>query len=620
MVLLMSILLNGCWADADMTNIDTTASLEVGLALPVGSVGITLGDLLGSTADSSSNLYFAADGTLGIQAEYRLHENFHELDLSQYISNAEKTIDLYEPLKAQIDLLRGQFPLLGLPDNAIQGIPGHPYTIPIDFQILMAYEGINNDLTNERLDSVSITRAMLDAYLQPKNLPFDFDWIDTISIEFGPEFRLNGDHHFLLYAKNPMVSQDVDFGTKLPIDIQSFVLDLVKDHNQPVSNTNVTNASIMQVHLVLTVPEGAPLTPITNNMGVVFGMDVQFITYDAIWGMFSASNMMTDENVVNISEAFGNWDLFRDMRLPLAEPSIKMDITHYMAGPLFIQGDYLYVRSRDGGTRYAEFGEERRHDVRFPEDLATNPDSWMSPFTSRIGDSTTLHVTLDNTPAHGRIDQMFAILPEEFGYKFFVDFDPTVAPQIRITPNTNIAINAVIDVPLVFNEGLYITYEDTIANLNLNSVNLDSLLTNVDITLDELCLKLQVENSLPAQLKLSLYCLDSHGNVVLDNAGDTLSLTSSGSLLIPAPDYAKQDGKMVMTTPGRLEDFIRLDSLQFEAFDAINSLVFRISMDNESLKPVFDANPSFRSRITRNDQLRIGIGVGAKVGAEMKLF
>ncbi|MGN0236097.1 MAG: hypothetical protein ACI4BD_07315 [Paludibacteraceae bacterium] len=612
----------GCRADADLSNIDTTAELEMGLALPVGSIDVTMGDLLGNSTDSIDNLYFAADGTLGIRGEYSRNESFHDLDLSQYVSNAEKTLNLYEPIKEQADILRAQFPFLNIPENTIVGIPGYPMTIPIDFDIYIEYEGINNELTNERLDSISITEALLGAYLQAKDLPFDFDWIDTISMEFGEEFRFNGDHRFLLYAKDPNITQDVDFGTKIPIDLQRFVLDLVEDHTQPVGNTNVVNASTMQVHIVLTVPEDAPQTPINANMGVIFGLDVQFITFDAIWGMFKASNMMTDENVVDLTSAFGNWTLFKDMRLPLAEPSIKLDITHQIAGPLYIQGDYLFVRSRDGGTRYAEFGDDRRHEVRFPEDLATNPDSWMSSFTSQIGDYTTLHVELDNTPEHGRIDQMFSIMPEEFGYKFFVDFDPTVAPQIRITPITEIAIAASLDVPLVFNEGLYLTYEDTIPNLSLNSVNLDSILSSVvdSITVGELKLKLQIENSLPMQLELELYCLDQYGKVVCDSKGDTLRLSTTNTLTIPSPEYSLQNNQIVMTTPGTLEDILNLSVSQFDTFDDISSIVYRITMHNESLQPMFDANPNFHSRINKNDKLRIGMGVGARVGAVLKLF
>ena len=621
---LLALLLSfsGCRVDADMSNLDTKTELDFGVAMPVGTLSVTLGDLLGASVDSNSNLYYRADGTLCFRVDTTMDESFHEINLQDYVSNAEQELNLYEPIKGAIDALRSSLPswiASQIPDDSIKGIERYPIHVPLAFNMGLVFQGINNNVSSERIDSISITHALMNATLNAKNLPFDFEWIDTIMLTFGEQFRLNGENTYLLYYKSESGSGGRSFGDKMPIDIQTFVLDMVKDHSRGPGIDNVLDSTSMQIYIALTIPEDAESSPLTNDMAIVFGMDVQLLEFDAIWGMFEASKFMQDRRELDIRSSLPGWDMLKDMHLPLAEPSISVEVTHHMAGPLFVQGDYLYTRSARGEIRYALFGDEESRVVRYPDDLATNPDSWLSPVGTPLDATQNFSIHLDNTPRWGRIDNLFSIRPDFLGYSFFVDFDETVADQVRLSSNTNVKIDAEIDVPFSFHEGFYMSYRDTMPNLNLNAATLDSMRNSVvdSITQSDAKLKLRVENTLPLSVRLVLHCLDSDGRVIMDAETPThpLRLSSVDTIEIAAPEFGVVGDSLVMTAPGKTEEWLSVDESQFEQYDKVANIVYEIILDNSSLAPVMEEHPEFTSRITKDSNLKIGLGIGMKVGA-----
>ena len=96
----------GCRADVDLNNIDTTSEVELGVALPIGSMSVALSDILG--ANSPEMLYFRNDGVLCLHYDYDRFEDFHAIDFTQYISNAEQTVYVYDSLNAQMERLRAE--------------------------------------------------------------------------------------------------------------------------------------------------------------------------------------------------------------------------------------------------------------------------------------------------------------------------------------------------------------------------------------------------------------------------------------------------------------------------------------------------------------------------------
>lgn len=619
-LLLVVAVFSSCKNEVNIQSLDTTAQVDFALALPMGTINVTIGDLLGTTSQPSDNLYYRADGTLALQGEMHFREDFHHINIADYISSVEHDIPVGSYLLSAMDALKGTLPPGLIPDNTVMGIPGHAITLPLEADFSMHLSGINNDLSSERIDSILVTNASFQAYLESHNLPFDFSWIDTIRLAFGDQIRYSGQKDFLLYDKATQGGQ-VDFGSTMDVALDRFVLDLVKDHSQEMTIHNVLDSIGLKAHIVLTIPEDAAPFTISSDMALAFGLRAQFIEYDKVFGMVRASNKMTYADEMDIAKAIPNWHLFQSMRLPLAEPSIHMVATHRLAGPIYIQGNSLYTVSQDGAKHFATFGPERSQSVRYPKDLATNPSSWLHPQTSAITDSAVIIVDFDHTEDGGRIDEMFRQMPQRIGWDFSVGVDSSLVSQMRLTTNTMVSLDARIDVPLVFHEGMYITYADTIANVSLNSLSLSSLQqSNIDsVAIEQLTLRLKIENGLPVATKLVLHCLDEYGNRLYDASGRELHLGAIDTISIAAPSYDVVGGSLAMTKKGETTQYLDIDPSDMAQYDKIKSIVFELVLDNASLQPVFDANPDFRTRIKQSDALSIGIAIGTKVGVSLDL-
>lgn len=611
----------GCRADVDLNNIDTTAEVELGMALPVGSMSVSLSDILGT--NSSDNLYFRSDGVLCLHYDYNRHEDFHAIDFTQYISNAEQTIYLYDSINAYMERVRAEYPAQTFPAGYVCGLPDRDVTLKIPTKMSLTYDGINDELSNERIDSAYIVEAKFEGYLMKKNLSTPFEWVDSVVLVLGKEYVAKSGNRQKLYDKFTC-EEEITYGMHMPIMLKDFTIDLVKDHTQPCSNTNVVNSSFMDVEIYLTIPKNTDPMPIATDMAIIFGMDVQFIEYTALWGMFESSNKMQDDGSVSMDSIFGNWSMMKDICLPIAEPLINVRVCHELAGPLVFQGEYLYVTSRDGQTHYAEFGEGREHTYQYPRDAkeAIRDNAWMDPKPNTIGDSIVLDMVFNKEPEHGRIDQLFVGTPDIMAWSFAVDFDRTLTNQTRLTPTTNIKMDIDMEVPFIFNEGLYVAYSDTLENINLNLSSLTDSASIVDsIKQSDLYVQLKIENRLPLDVRMVLCCLDSNDRVITeDRTGEPLRLTQSDTIFIKAPEYTVgADGSMVISKPGIAEDALNISKDKLEKFNELKSLTYIVILDDKSLHSAFESNENFKIRITEDSRLKLNIGIGAKVGAVLNL-
>ena len=605
----------GCRADVDLNNIDTTSEVELGVALPVGSMSVALSDILG--ANSPEMLYFRNDGVLCLHYDYDRFEDFHAIDFTQYISNAKQTVYLYDSLNAQMERLRADYP--GLPKDSVCGLPDKDFSLMIPTTMSMKYDGINDELSSERIDSAYIIEANFEGYLLRKNSSTPFEWVDSVVLVLGKEYVAKSGNRQKLYDKSKQEGT-IDYGMTMPIVLKDFSLDLVKDHTQPCSNTNVVNGSSMDVEIYMTVPKNAKGRPIVTDMAVIFGMRVQFIEYTALWGMFESSNKMRDEGSISMDSIFGNWSTMKDICLPVADPLINIHVTHELAGPLVFNGKYLYVTSRDGQTHYAEFGDNREHSYKYPRDAveAVRDNVWMDQNPSTIGDSIVLDIVFNKEAEHGRVDRLFTGTPDVMAWHWYIDFDKTLTEQTRLTPTTKLDMNIDIDVPFIFNEGLYAAYSDTLENINLNIAGLMDSISLIDsVKQSDLYVQLKIENRLPLDVRMVLCCLDSNGHVIIDDrTGEPLRLTQNDTLFIKAPEYTVgAEGEMIISQPGSLEDAINITKEKLERFDELKALSYTVIVDDKSLHSAFESDENFKIRITDDSRLKLQIGIGAKLGA-----
>ena len=599
------LVMSGCKADVDLKNISTAAELNMGIALPVGSMSATIGDFL---ADGQvPNIYVDSldnKGILTFKDTFSIDRKFHQVDLSQYVSEKTLTMNVYDKLRENQEL----------DNHQITGDDNKEITLA--FPLTLKLKGINNNENNERLDSALIKNANFISTIVPKNLPLKWEWINSVSIDLGSAFSRPQGKNVVVYSKGDGYGYSQD----IPIQVTEFTVNLMKNRMPSAPEAyfgNVIDTCDFVIYFNFTVPTSAGKVTIADDAAFEYHLGVQFIDYAAIWGMFTPSSDMYDEDTVSIAKEWAAWTQLKKAKLPFAEPVVDMQITTQVAGALMMHGDYLFVETEDKSQkRYATFNGNQTLYRDF------TPDECL-PLTSAIGDSATMHVRFDNTEAFGRIDRLFAIRPDIFGYKFSIDFNRQYTPQIRITPNTGIYVDAVATLPFIFNEGVGIEYSDTIKDIDISRYTLDSLLASVEmidtVKTSDLKLIMKITNSIPLDIQGVFYALDEDGNVITepDDPTKIYRLTSSDTIRITAPSYRFEGGSAIPTASEQVE-ILSIDKRHFDTFSKIKSIVYTASIDDGSLQSAY-RNGGFNMRIAEDNKLKIQLGLSVKVDAVFDL-
>lgn len=596
-------MMQSCEADVDLNNVDTSIEVDANIATPVGSMHATLGDFVGNGTWG----IFAEGGLLAFKDTFSIERKFHNLDLSQYIGDAKLKMNVYEKLEVLPYFVDGK-------------ITGNDVQIPLTFPLTLKLNGINDDESYQRLDSALIKNASFVSNITAVGgLPLKWEWIDKVTIDLGAAFHRPAGNVVTVYEKG----LSGGYGKDMQINVDEFSICLMENRKPAMPKDywdNVVDSCEFEITMYVTIPKSADTITVPSTAAFQYDLGVQFIDYHAVWGMFEPSSDMSDENEIVIADEWGPWKDFQSAKLPFANPSVDLQITTQIAGALKLNGDYLYAKDENDVAVYAEF------EGGYPGFEYTFSKYEYLPLDSEIGASKTMHRLFDKTQEHGRIDKLFAIHPEKLGYKFSIDFDEVATPQIRITDNTSIHVDAVCTLPFEFNEGVVFDYSDTIKGIDLSMLNLDTLLADVNIidTLEkaEATLALTFTNDIPFQIKGVFTCLDAENNVIIDPKTEKpFLITENDTVLIPSPKYTYSAGTSTWTPEAvKLTEMIHVDREDLPTLRAIKSIAFYALLDDKSLSDVFEqaADPEvgdFTTKLTEGEGLRIKIAVGANAEA-----
>ena len=592
----LGLLMHSCDAGVDLNNIDTSVKVKANVATPIGSLHATLGDFIG---DGTWGI-FVENGVLTFKDTFSIERKFHNLDLSQYISHANMDLKLQEQL------------------GGLNYIVGTGEQVALTFPMTLHLTGINNNEAYQRLDSALIEHASFVSNItKAGGLPVEWEWIDRVTINLSEKFFHRPEGNIVtIYEKGGKGG----YGQNMQINVDDFSLNLMKNRNPQGFRDyweNVVDSCDLSVTMYVTIPAEAGLISVPSDAAFHYDLGVQFIDYKAVWGMFEASSEMSDENEIVIADAWSAWANLKSAKLPLADPSIDLQITTQIAGALELTGDYLYVSDEKNPPVYATFEGNQTFYKVFKKNECL-------PLSSEIGASKTVHQLFDKDPQRGRIDRLFSIHPEKLGYKFSVDFNQVETPQIRITNNTSIHVDAICNLPFVFNEGVMFDYSDTIADIDLSMLNLDSLLADVTLldTLEQASavLALTFTNDIPFQIKGVFTCLDENNNVVIDPKTEKpFLITGNDTVLIPSPEYTYNELALNwIPKPVNRVETIRVDRETLETLQKVKSIALYASIDDHALSDVF-AEGNFTTKLTDKEGLRIKIAVGANIEAILKL-
>jgi hypothetical protein len=222
----------------------------------------------------------------------------------------------------------------------------------------------------------------------------------------------------------------------------------------------------------------------------------------------------------------------------------------------------------------------------------------------------------------GCIDRLFNIHPEKLGYSFAVDFDRAETPQIRITNNTTIKVDAICNLPFVFNEGVMFDYSDTVGEIDLSMLDLDSLLADVTLldTLEQASAKLVVtfESTIPLDIKGKLTCVDAKGNLIIDpKTNKPLQLTDKEEIVIVGPKQIFENHQW-HATPNQSVYVIEVDRDYLETLKQIKKVAFEAELNDESMRGAFEQG-LFNVKLENDSYISVKIGVGATVEAVLSL-
>lgn len=611
LVALAAVLLTACKTELDMRDLDATAQFDMGLSLPIGSMKMTLEDVLGLTP-ASGYIKYEEDGTLYYDGNFDVSKEFHPVDITDKSSGKEDKhlhlTDYYTP--GTHSFTKGM-------------------TMDMDFDVSLKLNNVNNNLEDERIDKLLIKTAVFESKLTYRSdyggtSVIPASWIKRIDIVLSDQFERAKGMTVNLY--NRQTDSPLQYDNSWPTGIDEFTMcltsrpDLIGKANLAEMSRHTLDTIGFKIHVELEAQDTREIT-IDDNSAWDYSMHLGMLEYRAVWGLFSPSNKVRDEGVLVLADEWSGWKELGQFRLPLYDPVVNLRCVTQVAGQFMVKGQYLYVEEeKSGEKRYAQFDANGRQDLE-----KIWPKEECLDINSTLGDSVALNIQFSKAATEGQIDKLFEIHPDKIGYEFRVDFaNKEDFPFARITDNTNINMHINVHTPLAFNEGLQLDYGDTIRDLNLGIFNKDSLKKHVEwidsIREGKVYLALMIENTLPMDVDGTLLLLDKMGQRVTykDSTGQDVFLQFWGAdtLHISAPKY---DASGEIIEPGKCATthfYVNAD--QLEALSRVNQIYFHAAADDRAIKALQKQNPDkaiYPLRIKKDAALRIRLGVAAKAGA-----
>ena len=578
---------NSCTEDLNVKDMDSKVDVKMSLALPVGDVNITLGDLL-KTGNVSRFIQVDPenDNVLFYKDTFEIRRSYHHVDLKNYVGNRSAHFGVANQIPASA-LALGYFPGDGVT----------PMTFNLD--INLKFDGINKVFDNERLDSIQVRKAKFISTIHMSDIGIDWDEVKDIRINLDPAaFSRKGGNSFSL----PLSGSNFD--TEIPIDIESFSMNLVKDHSIPAANSNVLDSAKLSLTITC-VPRNGHNAPVAYSSAIDYTLRLELMEYDAVFGRFEPGNQMFGEEVVDINKEWDGWKDLSALNVKLAEPRIDLYITHRLGVPLQFYGEYLYAQSAGSEEkRYAKFYGKNDKSVTLPDFVRHN-----APLNDSV--VTRNPIRFDNTDENGRIDELFAIRPDFLGYKFAITPDWTNLQlqgftNARLTNDTIIDMKAIATVPFIFNPGVDIAYIDTITDVSISKLSLDSLVeaarngTNGIINnIDAKNLKLAIisENHIPFDVTGEFTFLNSDNKPI-----DQLIVTENNTLVFKGPKEVDKFGDVAV--PERSVNLLTLDQDNFKLLSQAKSVKVKASLGNNTAKV----------RLTSDSYIKLHIGVAVDNG------
>ena len=566
LVVFLACALLACDPKIDFDNIDPSVKAEMGIALPVGEFGITLGDLIPT---NEGVLSVNEQGVYQLSAGFDFSQTIDDIDVSQYAATTEKTLFISEKFH-------------NLP--AIVG----PLTLPLEFELKMGMDGVNQTLQDERIDSMRLTSATLIADIK-QNFGLSANNIQKA------ELILSDDFHRA--AGNTIVLPFTSFNTPTNITLDNFSINFVKDPTLPASDDNVKDTITLKLRLTLNLAAGEMITLNTNSKFTV-NVTVRINDYEAVYGRLVSNTEVGIQDCLELSEMWEGFSNLQNFHLNLYDPTISFDLTTSIGTPIRFHLTEFKSENQDGtDVRYAQFNGSNEYEVSLPNYVKVT-DSYDQTATN----------TIVFNRENGNIGRLFEISPYRFCYNLgFIPEARNGSDQQRIVKGRNFFQATVkMTLPFAFDEGVSLEYKDTIP-VDFSAVNLDSLLEEVEfidnVEIRQLHLVLGLQNTLPFDVDASFAFLNANQQDL------DIRPTEDGAIHIAGPKEYGSNGPI----PGVGNTELVVNDEMVDKLKDVRYLVFNISAKDpqSNLYPL---------TLEPENGLKIKIALTADVAAYMNLI
>ena len=570
-----------CRADVDIANIDDpSVKLSFGAALPVGEMSARLGDFLGNV-DFGEMVYVREDGVLCLS--YSMHDSLSidSVDMTEYFEPASAKLVVGDLLPDWLPV--GEGPLIG---------NGNPIVMTCPIGISLG--GINQPGADERIDSAVINLAQFNAMISIENMPgMTYDKIERVEMILPDEFHRVGGNTINVELEGKGYNQQI------PVNIDNFTLDLVDE----AAGTNIDSLTLT-LRFELALANGETIM-IQRSSAFNFNFAVSAFDYAAVYGFFDPSSLLTSET---LSLSFGDMlpEQLATIKLPFADPKIDLAVETGIGAPLGVHIDHLSATDRNNKTNvaYATWDGSKSTDLLFTNLIEPN-----DPFN--MVKRNEFHFSKD--PAEGHIDNLFTVEPSEleFGYNVFIN--PAAPQQMRLTKETKVKFEADMAMPFEFNPGLTLSLRDTLTDVNIDKISLDSLVANAkmvdSIGVRTLQLVMTVKNMMPFNIQLVLNALN----------GDNQQVMELQPLLIAAPtDWDDVNHTLI---PGENKLVINVREDKLEKLSEVKKFVYTATLCDTNQAEGMTNVPAAAYPIALSEQggLSMKIAVVADLDAYLRL-
>lgn len=552
-----------CVTDYDLFDVSTDVKIDESLVFPVGEVTISVEDVLN---------------------KYGLPKN---IDTTNSVISYIETFDFQYKYKG-LDLTKNIKPFrkyFYLSPISVVHPPNSPIDLPLfDAAIEM---GINQDISKERVDSVTMNSAKMKIILEVSD-DLLFLSPSDVSVDFlFPEDTLAFNDH-TIPSFQPLAYGEPGY---LPVGKFSILLN---------------GSSLIPLKIRVNIKNQASAINLDENSYVLLRMEFVDTDLSCIYGMFDINE--SDDYRYNFAEEMKKY--IPNGLIQIAKPKVDVTLTSNVGMDFKLNIDQLKAYHSSNPNK--EF-EAVFIDPKTGAKGLTYTDFYYGPML--YGNLVPKEIPPFNN-VNGEFDKLFDNYPYPNTVKYKASLSNIKSRAYNfISKDNKVDVKIRTTLPFEMKRNSYLTIKDTIRNVDIG-VELDKL--------DSAVLVLKLKNGFPLQAKYRMTFWRSNlPNDTIPAFGGEINTvqnnTQQGNLTSAyIVNSARIDESGLVTKIEAQDVLIALNKQQLEAFKETNFIVFSVLLtnDDDSENPL---NQHPVSLTTRNN-FAVKLGLFVKTNSTISLF